>query len=58
MASGISIQTKVFESRAWSTTCSMIPAGYRVRMAEIWFREVEEMPVGVRRSVDVKTRTR
>jgi hypothetical protein len=27
-------------------------------MVEIWFREVEEMPFAVRRSVDVKQRMR
>ena len=29
-----------------------------MRMAEIWFSEEKEMPVGVRRSVDVKMRIR
>jgi hypothetical protein len=36
----------------------MIPAGNRVRIVKIWVKQVEDMPLGVRRSVDVKHRIR
>lgn len=35
-----------------------MPAGNRARMVEIWFKDVDDMPEGVRRSVDVKIRIR
>jgi len=35
-----------------------MPAGKRARREERWLREVDEVPVRVRRSVDVKMRIR
>jgi hypothetical protein len=57
-ASGISVQTKVFDSNGWRMTSSMMLAGNCERMVEIWLMDVAEIPEVVRRSVDVKARIR